>query len=91
MASIDIRRRHSLSPERARRIVEDVVSGLSGKLGLRGAWEGNRFEFRRSGVDGEIAVAEDEIRVRVHLGMVHSLLKGAIEDEILRRLDRHFA
>ncbi|MBS0431044.1 MAG: polyhydroxyalkanoic acid system family protein, partial [Proteobacteria bacterium] len=45
MASIDIRRRHSLSPERARGIVEDVVSGLSGKLGLRGAWEGNRFEF----------------------------------------------
>ena len=72
-------------------MVEDIVSGLSSRLALSGSWEGERYLFRRSGVEGEIAVGMDEIRVHARLGMVYAMLKGTIEDEIRRQLDRHFA
>jgi len=91
MANIDITRRHALDPQRARAIVDDIVSGLSARLALSGSWDGDRFLFRRNGVEGEIAVGTDEIRVHARLGMVYAMLKGTIEDEIRRQLDRHFA
>lgn len=90
MASIDIIRKHALDPQQARAIVEDIVSGLSSRLALSGSWEGERFLFRRSGVEGEITVGTDEIRVHARLGMVYAMLRGTIEDEIHRQLDRHF-
>lgn len=91
MANIDIIRRHALDPQRARAIVDDLVSDLSARLALSGSWDGDRFLFRRNGVEGEIAIETDAIRVRARLGMVYAMLKGTIEDEIHRQLDRHFA
>ncbi|HJU07825.1 MAG TPA: polyhydroxyalkanoic acid system family protein [Rhodanobacteraceae bacterium] len=91
MANIDITRRHQLGSERARAIVEQIVEELSQRFPLHGAWEGDRFLIRRGGVDGEIAVGENEVRVRARLGLMYGMLKGTIEDEIRHQLDRHFA
>ncbi len=91
MANIDIVRRHRLGRDRARAVAEEIVAGLSARFPLHGTWEGNRFRLRRGGVSGEIAIGEDEIRVHARLGLMYGLLKGAIEDEIRRQLDRHFA
>ena len=75
---------------RARAMVEEIVDKLSHRFSLHGTWEGDRFLIRRSGVDGEISVGEDEVRVRARLGLMHGMLKGTIEEEIRRQLDRHF-
>ncbi len=90
MAHIDITRRHQLGRERARAVAQEIIDKLSQRLSLQGIWEGDRFLIHRSGVDGEIAVTEDEVRVRARLGLMYGMLKGTIEDEILRQLDQHF-
>jgi putative polyhydroxyalkanoate system protein len=90
MANIDITRRHQLGCARARSMVEEIVEELSKRFSLHGTWEGNRFLIRRGGVDGEIRVEENEVRVRARLGLMYGVLKGAIEEEIRRQLDRHF-
>ena len=90
MANIDITRRHQLGSERARAIVQEIVEKLSQRFSLHGTWQGDRFLIRRGGVDGEIAVSEDDVRVRARLGLMYGMLKGTIEDEIRRQLDRHF-
>ncbi|MGH8212980.1 MAG: polyhydroxyalkanoic acid system family protein [Rhodanobacteraceae bacterium] len=91
MANIDITRSHRLGRARARVVAEEIVNGLSQRFSLHGTWEGDRFLIRRGGVDGEIAVGEEQVRVRARLGLVYGMLKGTIEDEIRRQLDRHFA
>ncbi|MER3546439.1 MAG: hypothetical protein C4338_02085 [Rhodanobacteraceae bacterium] len=57
---------------------------------LHGAWQGDRFLIRRAGVEGEIGVTGTEVRVRARLGLMYGVLKGTVEDEIRRQLDRHF-
>jgi putative polyhydroxyalkanoate system protein len=91
MASIDIIRKHGLGRVRARAVVEEIVDKLSHRFSLHGTWEGDRFLIHRGGVNGEIGVGEDEVRVRARLGLMHGMFKGAIEDEIRRQLERHFA
>ena len=90
MTDIDITRRHDLGRDRARAVVAEIVSGLSSRFPLQGTWEGDRFLIRRGGVEGEIAVDDDEVRVRARLGLMYRMLKRTIEDEIRRQLDRHF-
>lgn len=90
MANIDILRKHRLGRVRARVVVEQIVDELSQRFSLHGDWQDDRFLIRRRGVDGEISVDEDEVRVRARLGMMYGMLKGTIEDEIRRQLDRHF-
>ena len=90
MASIDITRRHQLGRERARAVTEEIVAELSARFQLQGTWQGDRFLIHRGGVQGEISVGEHEVRVRARLGLMYGMLKGVIEDEIRRQLDRHF-
>jgi len=90
MPNIDIIREHRQGRERARAIVEEIVAGLSQRFSLHGAWQGDRFLIRRAGVEGEIGVTGTEVRVRARLGLMYGVLKGTVEDEIRRQLDRHF-
>jgi putative polyhydroxyalkanoate system protein len=90
MANIDITRRHEVGRARARALVEEIVGKLSQRFPLNGTWHGDKFLISRSGIEGEISVREDEVQVRARLGLVYGMLKGTIEDEIRRQLDRHF-
>ncbi|GAB3791683.1 polyhydroxyalkanoic acid system family protein [Dyella agri] len=91
MPSIDIHRPHSLPLPEARAVVEKVAARMREKFDLEGRWQGDTLLFSRPGVNGQIAVGEDAIRVRAELGLLLSPLKGMIEQEIRRKLDEHFA
>lgn len=91
MSSIDISRRHDLGMERARAIIERVAAAVSRKFSVDCVWEGNTLRIRRNGVDGRIDVSADSVRVHVQLGMMASMFKGTIEDEIRHQLDEHLA
>jgi putative polyhydroxyalkanoate system protein len=91
MPSIDIQRPHSLPLPEARAVVEKVAARMHEKFDIAGRWEGDTLHFTRPGVNGQIAVGSDVIRVHAELGMLLSPLKGMVEQEIRRKLDEHFA
>lgn len=90
MPSIDIRHAHSKSLKDARASVERVAQKIQQKFDVTCAWEGNVLAFERSGVHGQIELGKGEVRVIANLGFLMMALKGPIESEIYKVLEKEF-
>lgn len=90
MASIDIRHPHSRSRHDARTAVTQVAEKIQERFQVGCAWCGDTLEFERPGVHGEIRVLDEEVHVLVNLSFLLLALRGAIESEIRRNLEREF-
>jgi len=86
MSKIDIRHPHTLAPPQARQAVEDFAIKLGQRFGLDYRWEGDVLHFKRSGVDGRIALLPGELHVSAKLGLLFAAMKGSIEQEMRRVL-----
>ncbi len=90
MSNIDIRHAHSLPPDQARKAVQEVADKLAERFGVACDWSGDTLNFNRSGVDGQIGIAPNELHVTAKLGFLLGTMKGPIEAEIRRVLDERF-
>ena len=91
MSHIDIRHPHALPMAQARKAVQEVADKLGHRFAMQSRWEGDVLHFSRSGVDGHIVLAPNELHVTAQLGFLLSAMKGPIEQEIRRVLDEKFA
>lgn len=90
MSHIDIHHAHSLPPTQARKAIEEVAAKLAERFGMDYDWDGDILNFKRSGVDGHIALEPDQLHVTAKLGFLLAAMKGPIEQEIRRILDERF-
>lgn len=90
MAGIDIRHKHSLPMDKARKAVEQVAKKLAERFDVTYGWDGDTLNFARSGVDGRIALEPKALHVTAKLGFLLSALQGPIEAEIRRVLSEKF-
>lgn len=88
MATIDIKRSHSLGKEGARQAAQSLADKLKEKLEIAYRWEGDVLKFDRSGASGKITVSESEVRVEVDLGMLMRPMKGMVEEKVNHYLDK---
>ena len=91
MARISIIRQHSLDHETARRKMQNLANRLARELSAECSWQGDRLEFRRSGADGFIELAEGQLVVEIKLGFLLIPLKSNIESTIHSYLDRNIS
>lgn len=91
MASIDIRHTHSLTPAKARKAIEEVALKLQERFAVETWWEDDLMHFKRSGVDGHIALQPHQLHVSAQLGFLLGAMKGSIESEIRKVLDERFS
>ena len=90
MPSIDIRRRHDKSMKEAKAAVERVAAKINERFEVECGWNGNSLQFERSGVHGSITLEKGEVRVVANLGFLLMALRGTIESEIHKYIDREF-
>jgi putative polyhydroxyalkanoate system protein len=90
MSTIDIHAYHSLSHEDALNAADELSIDLAEKFGIDYGWEDEVIHFERPGVSGQILVQETELRIQANLGFMLMMLKGPIEQEIIRYLKEHF-
>jgi putative polyhydroxyalkanoate system protein len=90
MPDIDLRRAHALPLEEARRVADAMVERLGREFGVRGQWAGNVLRFNRPGVEGQLAVSEDEIHLTATLGFMLKAMQSGIQRAVERELDRLF-
>jgi putative polyhydroxyalkanoate system protein len=90
LSNIDIHAYHTLSHEDALTAADELSADLSQKFGIDYGWEDEVIYFERPGVNGQITVSENELRIQASLGFMLMMLKGAIEMEIYRYLAEHF-
>ena len=96
MATIDIRRTHTLGLEAAKQKAEGLADGMKEKLGITWAWSGNDIKFDASsgmakGVTGKVTVAAESIRIEIDLPFLLRAMKGTIESRVNSSLDRALA
>lgn len=79
-----------MPPAKAREAVDEVARKLAERFDVEYDWDGDALNFTRSGVDGRIALAPNQLHVTAQLGFLLSALKGPIEAEIRRVLAERF-
>jgi putative polyhydroxyalkanoate system protein len=87
VATISIAKSHRLSHKKAKDAAEKIARDLKSRFSLEYAWDGDRIDFRRPGVNGSMHVTQEEIRLDVALGFLLTPLKPAIEREIHAQLE----
>lgn len=88
MANISIAKSHRLSHNKAKEAAEQIARDLKARFSLEYAWNGDRVDFQRPGVNGSMHVTKEQIRLDVALGFLLTPLKPTIEREIHAQLDR---
>jgi putative polyhydroxyalkanoate system protein len=93
MATIDIRRSHTLPIEDAKKRAEDLAKSMQEKLGIRWRWEGDNIKFdapsgAAKGATGQVSVDASQVRVEVDLPFLLRAVKGMVEGKINEKLDQ---
>lgn len=96
MATIDIKRNHSLGLEAAKTKAAELADGMKERLGIVWRWEGNLIKFdapsgMAKGTTGQLTVADTSIRVEIDLPFLLRAMKGTVEAKVTERLDRAVA
>lgn len=71
--------------------VEEFAIKLGERFGMDYRWEADVLHFKRSGVDGQIALQPGQLHVSAKLGLLFAAMKGPIEKEMRRVLDERFS
>ena len=92
MATIDIRRAHTLDKDEAKRRAETLARSLEDKLGIRWRWEGDVIRFdapsgAAKGASGAVRVEPKEVRVEIDLPFLLRAVKGTIEAKVNKKLE----
>lgn len=87
MATIHIKRTHTLGKDAARRTAEQIAAQLKHDLQASYQWRGDALEFTCPGAKGDIHVSENVVEVSVDLSFLLRPLKGKVEREVNQQLD----
>ncbi len=93
MATIDVRRAHTLSKDEARKRAEDFARTMQQRFELDWRWEGDRIVFdaprgAAKGTKGSVDVGDKDVRVQIDLPFLLRMLKGTVESKVNEKLDK---
>ena len=92
MATIDIRRAHSVGVDEAKGKAEELAKEMKVKFELDWSWDGDRIRFKSErgvakGTSGQVTVTAAEVRVEIDLPFLLRALKGTISSRVHEKLD----
>lgn len=92
MATIDIRRSHSVGVDNAKQRAEEFAKSMESKLGIRWKWDGDKIKFdapsgAAKGATGTVTVDASSVRVEIDLPFLLRAIKGTVETKVTDRLD----
>jgi putative polyhydroxyalkanoate system protein len=95
MATIEIRRSHSLPVEELHKHVDQMSGSLEAKYAVHGRWEGAEMVLEGSGmtrgVKGRIKFDATTLLVELDLPLLLRPMKGQVEESITRKVDKILA
>lgn len=82
MTDISITRDHNLQKSQVRDRVQELIDKLVNKHGGSYNWNGDRAEYRFSGIQADLGFDDNQLQVEVRLGLLMKAFKSVIEQEI---------
>jgi putative polyhydroxyalkanoate system protein len=91
MATIDVRRAHTLPKDEARKRAEELAKSMQQKFELAWHWDGDRILFEApsgaaKGTKGTVDVTSSDVRVQIDLPLLMRVLKGTVEAKVNEKL-----
>ncbi|MGD0675379.1 MAG: polyhydroxyalkanoic acid system family protein [Polyangiaceae bacterium] len=91
MATIDVRRAHTLSKDEAKRRAEDLANSMKQKMDLDWHWAGDHIIFEAprgaaKGTKGTVEVTDTDVHVQIELPLLLRMLRGTVESKVNERL-----
>lgn len=91
MATVDVRRSHSLPKEEAKKRAEDLARSMQQRFDLDWRWEGDRILFdaprgAAKGTKGSVTVGDRDVRVEIDLPFLLRMMKGTVEAKVNEKL-----
>lgn len=87
MSQIRVRRKHKLGHQQARKTAEKLAKKLAAEYKAKYRWVDDNLEFKSSGVSGQLNIKDDEVEVRMELGVMMRPFKTKIEKGLRAELD----
>ncbi len=92
MATIDIKRSHSIGLEEAKKKAENLARDMEKELGITWSWSGNSIKFdaksgAAKGANGSVDVDGSSVRVQIDLPFLLRAVKGTIESKVNDKLN----
>jgi putative polyhydroxyalkanoate system protein len=96
MATIDIRRNHTLGVDGAKKKAEELANDMKEKLSIQWRWDGNNIKFdtpsgMAKGTTGTVTCGDTSIRVEIDLPFLLRPMKGTVEGKVNDKLDKALA
>jgi putative polyhydroxyalkanoate system protein len=93
MATIDIKRSHSLPLDQARQRAEELAKSMEERFEIVWKWEGDTIAFHApkgaaKGTKGEVVVSASDVRVAIDLPLMLRVMKGTIEEKVNDKLQK---
>ena len=90
MSTIEINKTFTMPRDQLKEQLDDLAGQLGQDLQLNCEWlSDDCLDFRRSGINGQINIGDEEIEMTITLGMLMELFRDKIESEILAFVDQH--
>jgi putative polyhydroxyalkanoate system protein len=90
MSVIEIKKAFTMPRRELKGELDELARKLEQQFQLNCEWHSDDcLEFRRSGAQGRIDIGEDEIELRITLGILMELFRGTIEQGIAEFVDEH--
>jgi len=86
MSYIHIKHHHTLKYDVCRARVEQVASYLKNKYKTKYIWEGNRLLSRHMGCVVCVYLEDEQLELKIKLGVLFSPMKGKIEKAMRKNL-----
>ncbi|MGA2450390.1 MAG: polyhydroxyalkanoic acid system family protein [Polyangiaceae bacterium] len=91
MATIDIRKTHTLTIDDAKKRAEQIATSMDQKLDLEWHWEQDRIVFAATrgmarGTRGSVDVSASDVRVQIDLPLLLRMMKGTVEAKVTEQL-----
>jgi putative polyhydroxyalkanoate system protein len=91
MADIDIAHSHALSLQQAKEAAQQVADRMAEEYDMRTQWDGDVLRFERSGLEGQLTLAAQQVHVAITLAGFFRSFGPMIEEKIARNLARIFS
>jgi putative polyhydroxyalkanoate system protein len=92
MATIDVKRSHSLAKDEAKRRAEELAKDMQDKFNLDWKWDGDSIKFDATrgaakGTKGQVVVTDKDVHVEIDLPFLLRMLKGKVESKVNEKLN----
>jgi putative polyhydroxyalkanoate system protein len=91
MSTIRIERQYRQSQAELREGLETLGSRFSEKFDVQYKWNGQRVEFKRSGVNGFIEYDDATVRLEMKLGLMFAPFASKVRSHLEEYVDEHIA